>query len=175
MDNGDGQRAARNEAFREALRLLHQGQAEEAATLLRPLYERNPDDVEVALNLGGAYILQYRFDEAMPVLERAAQAAPDNESVWVNLAAARLGRLEESDEEKQNRAIAAYERALEANPAAPNVHYMLGLIYRGRKDNLRAAAHFTRALEQDPGDNDARRMLSSIAAESVRESNRKQE
>jgi tetratricopeptide (TPR) repeat protein len=167
MSDGNGKSTRRKETFQRGLRLLHEGRAAEAAPLLEDLYEKSPDDVEVALNLGGAYILQHRFGDAVEVLERAARLAPGNENVWVNLAAARLGPLAESDEAQQEGAIAAYEKALQANAAVPNVHYMLGLIYRSRRDNLRAAAHFTRALEQDPGDNDARRMLSAIAAESM--------
>lgn len=167
MNNGYEQGESRKEQFQQSLRLLHQGRATEAEPILQALYEANPDDPEVALNLGGAYILQQRHQEAVPILERAVQHAPDNESVWVNLAAARLGPLEESDEARQAHAIEAYEQALAANPNAANVHYMLGLIYRSRQDNMHAAAHFTRALEQNPGDNDARRMLAAIAADVV--------
>jgi tetratricopeptide (TPR) repeat protein len=167
MTDSNGYGESRKEQFQESLRLLHQGRASDAETILQALYESNPDDAEVALNLGGAYILQQRHQEALPILERAVHHAPENENVWVNLAAARLGPLETSDEAQQNHAIQAYEQALAANPNAANVHYMLGLIYRSRQDNMHAAAHFTRALEQNPGDNDARRMLSAIAADVV--------
>lgn len=164
MDGGNSD-AARPEAFGESIRLLHDGQAAEAIALLEPLYEQRPGDIEIALNLGGAYVLEQRYEAAAELLERAARQAPDNYNVWVNLAAARLGPLEESDEGQQRRAIEAYERALAVNPDVANVHYMLGLIYRSRGDNNRAAAHFTRALEQDPKDRDAQRMLAAIAAE----------
>lgn len=149
--------------FREGVRLLHAGQAGKAIALLEPLHKRRQQDVEVALNLGGAYILQQRYAEARQVLEPATAHAPDNANLWVNLAAARLGPLEESTREQQDEAIAAYQRALAANDQAANVHYMLGLIYRAREEELRAAAHFTRALEQNPEDRDAQRMLSAIA------------
>ncbi len=165
MTDGNGHSDSNAEQFRHSLRLMHKGQYEEAARLLEGLYNLDPQNVEYALNLGGAYILQRRYAEAAEILERAATDAPDNANVWVNLAAARLGPLEESNEEQQNHAIKAYEHALAANPEAPNVHYMLGLIYRSRHDKLRAVAHFTKALEQNPEDNDARRMLSAIAAE----------
>jgi tetratricopeptide (TPR) repeat protein len=165
MADGNGHSDSNAEQFRHSIRLLHQGRYEEAAHLLEALYQSEPDNAEYALNLGGAYIMQRRYAEAEEILERAAKEAPDNANVWVNLAAARLGPLEESSEAQQNHAIAAYEQALAANPEVANVHYMLGLIYRSRKDNLRAIAHFTRALEQNPQDNDARRMLSAIASE----------
>lgn len=165
MSKGNGHTDPLNDQFRRAIRLLHEGSYDEAIALLEALYEENPDHVEYALNLGGAYILQRRYEAAQQILEQAAQQAPDNANIWVNLAAARLGPLEESSEAQQRDAIEAYEQALAANPETPNVHYMLGLIYRSRKDNMRAVAHFTKALEQDPTDDDARRMLSAIAAE----------
>lgn len=171
MSEGNGQGDARPEAFQQGLRLLHEGRAEEAITLLEPLQARYPEDAEIALNLGGAYVLQGRYDAAREVLEQAARLAPDTVNVWVNLAAARLGPLAESDTTQQDEAILAYHQAIALNPSVPNVHYMLGLIYRRRKDDLRAAAHFTRALEQDPNDNDARRMLAAIAAASSRQRN----
>ena len=158
----------RPESYKESLRELHAGRAEHAALLLEPLYEATPTDVEVALHLGGAYVLMGRYDEAQEILEKAAILAPDNPNVWVNLAAARLGLLETSTENQQAGAVAAYEQALAVSPEVPNVHYMLGLIHRTRQDNLRAAAHFTRALEQDPNDRDAQMMLRAIARESAK-------
>ena len=165
MSEGNGKRE-RSEAFQTSIQLLHEGRSAEAMELLESLYEQNPGDIEVAMNLGGAYILQQRYQDARAVLETAARADPDNANIWVNLAAARLGPLEESNRAQQDDAIAAYERALAVRPDVVNVHYMLGLIYRARQDNLHAAAHFARALEQNPNDNDARRMLAAIAAES---------
>lgn len=156
----------RPESYTQSLRELHAGRAEHAALLLEPLYEENPNDVEVALHLGGAYVLMGRYDEAQAILEKTATLAPENPNVWVNLGAARLGLLETSSEAQQDGAVEAYQQALAVQPEVPNVHYMLGLIYRTRQDNLRAAAHFTRALEQDPNDRDAQLMLRAIARES---------
>lgn len=167
MSEGAPQDAAFNSAFREGLRLLNRGEAAAAAARLMPLHAQAPEDVEVALNLGGAYILLGRYEEASVILEQAAERDPENANLWVNVAAARLGPLEQSSDPQKDAAIQAYHRALAADPETPNVHYMLGLVHRSRQDNLRAAAHFTRALEQNPEDRDARRMLSAIASETV--------
>jgi tetratricopeptide (TPR) repeat protein len=129
---------------------------ERAAVLL-------PDDPDVAINLGGAYILQGRYNKAVTVLERASQATPDNAMVWTNLAAAYLGNLNLSGPQQQSKAIAAYERALQADPMAPNVHYNLGLIHNDRKDWLQAKTCFLLALQANPGDADARQWLARLA------------
>ena len=157
--NGKIKMPSFNDSFRQAMRLLYQGRIQEAATLLEPLYKRDPNNVEVAKNLSAGYILLKRYDEAQALLEKVVQIEPDNAEIWVNLGAARLGPLEKSSTQQQDLAIEAYHQALAVNPDVPNVHYMLGLIYRQRKEYLRAIAHFSRALEQDPNDKDARNML----------------
>ena len=59
----------------------------------------------------------------------------------------------------QEKAIRAYERALEIDPRAPNVHYHIGLIHKDRGDIEQAAYAFERALEVDPADRDAKYWL----------------
>ena len=157
--NGKVKQENLTERIRQAIRFLRQGRSQEAAALLEPLYKRNPDHVEIALNLGAVYILLKRYDEAEVCLEKATQIDPNHADIWVNLAAARLGDLEKSSRQQQDRAIEAYHQALAVKPDVANVHYMLGLIYRQRKEYLRAIAHFSRALEQNPNDQDARNML----------------
>jgi len=150
------------ELLNQGARLLSYHRPGEAAAALEQAYALQPDDVAVAINLGGAYVMQGRFSKAVPVLEAAAEREPDNPMVWTNLAAAYLGRLELSSPQMQDKAIAAFERALLADPQAPNVNYNLGLIYHARGDLKRASAHFWRALEVDPSDRDARLWLDRI-------------
>ena len=89
----------------------------------------DPGSIEVAINLGGAYVMQGRHEKAANVLEEASRREPKNVMIWINLAAAYLGRLEDSSEEGQLKAITAFEKALALNPEAPSVNYNLGLIY----------------------------------------------
>jgi tetratricopeptide (TPR) repeat protein len=142
-------------ALNEGAWLLRQNRAQEAMERLLPLYEMAPTHPDVAINLGGAYILQSKWNKAERVLSRAAQLHPDNVLIWINLGAAHLGRLELSGPQQQERAIRAYERALELDPQAPNVHYHLGLIYKDRGDLERAGAAFLQALRVNPADADA--------------------
>lgn len=151
-----------NELLGEGARLLAQNRPGEAAARLERAASLLPDDPDVAINLGGAYVLQRRYNKAVAVLERASRATPDNAMVWTNLAAAYLGSLELSGPQQQSKAIEAYERALQVDPAAPNVHYNLGLIYNDRQEHTQARLWFTRALEIDPGDRDARQWLARL-------------
>ena len=130
--------------------------------LLIEAHQLDPQNAAIAINLGGAYILQGKHALAVPVLEAASRLEPDNPMVWTNLAAAYLGKLPFATPERQDRAIAAFERALVLNPRAPHVHYNLGLIYLERNDTQRAAELFRDALDTDPSDRDAKRYLDSI-------------
>ena len=153
----------------ESARLLQQNQAGEAASQLEPLHAQAPHNADVAINLGGAYILQQKWQRAVDVLRPAAEANKENAMLWANLGAAELGQLERASPEQQARAIRAYERALQANGQAPNVHYHLGLIYRQRDELMRALAFFQRATEVNPADNDARYWLREITAQIAEE------
>ncbi len=146
----------------EGARLLMARRPGEAVPLLSRALELAPDNADAALNLGSAYILQGKHAQAVPVLEQAAQLDPHNATVWANLAAAYLGKLPFAERAQQDQAITAFEHALALNPAAPHVHYNLGLIYLERNDLFGAASHFQAALDTDPADADARLWLDRI-------------
>ena len=150
------------QALNESAQLLRQNRPGEAAALLEPLQQQAPGQVDVAINLGGAYILQRKWNKAVRVLQEAVAARPENVMLWTNLAAAHLGNLQTAGPRHQARAIAAYERALALDPAAPNVHYHLGLIYKERNDLANAARYFAEALAVAPHDRDARFWLDRV-------------
>ncbi|MBX3011994.1 MAG: tetratricopeptide repeat protein [Caldilineaceae bacterium] len=149
--------------LKDSARLLQQNRPGEAVTLLEPLYQHTPTHPDVAINLGGAYILQRKWDRAVRVLAKAAEAHPQNVMLWINLGAAHLGNIQTAGPKQQERAIYAYERALEVDPVAPNVHYHLGLIYKERGEFNRATAFFQRALEVSPADQDAIYWIDKLA------------
>lgn len=165
--NGDqgGIRQRAHRLLNEGARLLREQRPVEAANRLEQARRLDAASIEIALNLGGAYVMQARHADAVPILEAASRAAPDNVMVWINLAAAYLGHLETSDEQGQDKAIVAFERALALDPKAPSVNYNLGLIYKQRGETEKAAAHFWRALDVDPSDTDARLRLRQLGFE----------
>lgn len=154
---------------------LRQNQPQEAASLLEPLHAEDPTHPDVAINLGGAYILQRKWNRAVKILGKAAVANPENVMLWTNLAAAELGNLQTAGPRQQDRAIRAYERALQVDPSAPNVHYHLGLIYKERGELMRACAFFQRALEVNANDKDARYWITRLENLSVAEQRARQQ
>jgi tetratricopeptide (TPR) repeat protein len=152
-----------DQLFRQGTALLHQGQAVEATPLLQKAHELDPDHLDVAINLSGAYILSGKFKWAVPLLEEMSQRAPDNGMIWTNLGAAYLGNPILATAEQQLAAIAAFRRALDLNPIAPNVAYNLGLIYRDRKEYDEARHWFKEAIKANPHDRDARTNLERLA------------
>jgi Flp pilus assembly protein TadD len=145
-------------------KLLEQGRAREALPLLYLAASRRPDDIDAAVNLGGAHIMLGRFERAIAILEEAAGREPQNSKVWINLGAAYLGNRETATEEQQAEAIAAFERALALDPAAPSVNYNLGLIYRDQEELETALAHFRRAAAINPLDRDAGMLVHRLEA-----------
>ena len=148
--------------FRRGTELLQQGQPGQAVSLLQKAVELEPENMDAALNLSSAYILTKKFKNAVPILERLSEAYPHNAMVWTNLGAAYLGNPVLAREEEQLRAIAAFERALQADPVAPNVAYNIGLIYRDRREVEKAISWFERALQANPGDQDARNLIRKL-------------
>lgn len=142
--------------------LLQQGKAEEAIAKLELAYNLDNESVPTLINLGGAYVMAGRHREAVPLLETASEAEPYNVMIWINLGAAHLGNPVLATPEKQMRAIRAFERALELDPAAPNVHYNLGLIFVDRNETDLATAAFRKAVQVNPLDRDARYWLRKL-------------
>lgn len=151
-----------NHFLRRGSAYLQDGKPEEATRLLEKAYKMDPDNFDVALNLSGAYILTKQFKLAVPILESLSEGNPQNVMVWTNLGAAYLGNPVLARDAQQQLAISAFAKAYELNPATPNVAYNLGLVYRDRKEMNTAVSWFKRAVQANPNDQDARRLIERL-------------
>lgn len=145
--------------MKEATAFLEQGDGASAIPILERLAQLYPDDIGVAINLGGAYILAKQWKLAVEILEIATMHEPNDAAIWSNLGAAYLGTLMISTKDKQDKAIAAFQHAIEINPYYPNAHYNLGLIYEDRGELAEASEMFRKAIQVNPRDQDARNLL----------------
>jgi tetratricopeptide (TPR) repeat protein len=152
----DTDRDQAREKLNRGAKLLEQGRAQEALPHLERAHELDSTSVSILITLGGAYVVAGRHKEAVPLLEAAREAEPGNMMVWINLGAAYLGNPILATGEQQMQAIEAFEKALELNPAAPSVHYNLGLIFVDRDEPDLALAAFRKAVQTNPMDRDAR-------------------
>lgn len=148
--------------FKRGSEMLHRGQTARAVELLERAYQLNPSHVDTAVNLSGAYILTKKFKNALEVLESMSQQEPDHVMVWTNLGAAHLGNPILARDAEQQQAIAAFKKALEIDPVAPNVAYNIGLIYRDRGETEKAIHWFERAIQANPNDSDARSLADRL-------------
>lgn len=142
--------------------LLEQGRVEEAIPYLERAHGLDANSVPALINLGAAYIMAGRQRQAIPLLERARDAEPQNAMIWLNLGAAYLGVQVLATPEQQMQAIVAFQTALELNPAAPSVHYNLGLIFVDRHETDLAVAAFRKAIQTNPLDRDAHLWLKRL-------------
>lgn len=150
--------------LRAGTSLLRQGKAEDALPYLKEAFTLDADNLDAALNLSGAYILQSQFRKAVRILERLSEEEPDNPMVWTNLGAAYLGNRALAVSKHQMQAVEAFKRALELNPGAPNVAYNIGLIYKDRGETGEALRWFRKALQTNPRDEDARMLIRQLEA-----------
>ena len=142
--------------LKEGVNLIRAGRHDEAIKALEEAHRLLPNDPDIMLTLGGALILARKWNRAERFLQQAVKTHPENARMWLNLAAAILGRLELATRDRQDRAIEAYKQALRIDPVAPSAHYNIGLIHAERQDWDQAIQWFQEAVRANPADEDAR-------------------
>jgi Flp pilus assembly protein TadD len=101
----------------------------------------DPNDPQVHLHLGSAYIGLGRLGEAKQALETCLSVEPRNER-----ALAEMGRLL-ALQNRLDEAVAALQKAVEANPQFAEPHYYLAGIYMARGEMERSEAERRRFEE----------------------------
>jgi tetratricopeptide (TPR) repeat protein len=136
-----------------ALVLLARGQTREGVIELERLRDANASDPQAWIDLGHAYELSHRYDDALAAYDRAADVAPTSPigpregglraAAWGELPAARA-RLEEAVKRGDDRA---------------GTFHALGLVCLSQKDYDAARAAYLAGLAAKEGADDATNVL----------------
>ena len=111
------------------------GEVEAATTHFENVVEQWPEDRPALLRLAEMRLSAKRSEEAAEIFERVVSLDPRNAA-----AHAGLGRVA-SGQEDFAAAIAAFDRALELQPEARNLHYLLGVAHRRLGNREEAERH----------------------------------
>ncbi len=146
-----------------ALALARQGQGEEARELLEPFEERRFLLASVLRDMAEVCFLSGDTKEAFKNLQLAKKGGIDVEAVEALIQRegtpsppdVQVADLIEQAEAyyrtgKYDTARDLLGRAMEEKPREPQVHYWLGRVAAGEKDEEGARGHFERSLELDP-------------------------
>jgi len=118
--------------------------AQRALDALATVTEFGVQRTEVLYLTGLAYRTMQRYAEAVPPLLAAARCEPDSVPIWLVLGWCykRIDRLED--------AIAALERAMEANSQEAILHYNLACYWSLAGNVERAVQYLAQSFEIDP-------------------------
>ena len=111
---------------------------------LERAHEANPASLRIALNLGDAYHLALRLDEAEACYREALRTHPEHPSAVVRMAMVWHSRGADA------RAVKTIQEVLEELPDDQEAHYDLGIIYFSMQDVGAARAEWVKAARIDP-------------------------
>ncbi|MHC5049310.1 MAG: tetratricopeptide repeat protein [Planctomycetota bacterium] len=120
-----------------------QGRTDEAKEAYLDALRRHPTS-DVPIRSGLYYLAGKDWQNAVPLLREATEAAPRSAPAWFYLGFGRYAG------ESWGPAAVAFGRAVELAPQDANAHYYLGAATQKRGDGDAALEHFRRALKADP-------------------------
>ena len=100
----------------------------------------NPDNAAIHYNLGNAFLVKRRFDDATSHYQKALQLRPDYADVYENFGNALWQRG------KVDQAIEQWQQALSVRPDDPNLHASLGTALARNRLFEEAVAHYEKSL-----------------------------
>ncbi len=118
------------------------GDGKSAIESLYPLYQQNPQDTEILLNLGQAYLQTGHYTEAIDVLEQAEKLLPDKGEVAAQLALSRIGLGSRED------AIAGLKDTVESGDSRANSAALLLTILQFKNGDREAALSTIESLSR---------------------------
>jgi tetratricopeptide (TPR) repeat protein len=123
--------------------LARQGKAQETVACNREILALKPDCTQAHMNLGNAFVVLDRLDDAVGQFSRAYEIQPDpRECAYVGQLLAGKGRLEE--------AIAWYRRGLDRKRDDLGLHAGLGLLLADHGRPAEAEPHLRAVLGTEP-------------------------
>ncbi|HWR97103.1 MAG TPA: tetratricopeptide repeat protein [Candidatus Methanoperedens sp.] len=132
---------------------LREGKALEAAEGFQRAAAARPGEPGIWYDLGTALAAAGRHDEAAASFQRALELEPGTSAFWWGL----QGELALAGREGEARRVLG--NALQRFPDSAEFHADAGVLAARAGDLSEAEGHFTRALELNPGDENARRNL----------------
>jgi len=119
-------------------------------------YVDKPSAVQNLMYSGLDDVLDEKFEEAIPKLEKVLDAEPTYLSVWSTLGWTywRVDRIDD--------AISLWQKLLALDEDNPLPHELLGSAYVGTSDLGKAEKHLKRSIELDPTSVDSRLILSQV-------------
>lgn len=130
----------------QALKLEDQDRNAEAQPILRQLFLRYPQNLDVAEALGLCLAESGKLDAALPLLERVVRAAPHSAVAFANLGAAYLKR------DQPVKAVAALEKARALDPQNVETASSLGSAYLANHQPKQAVEVLAQASALKPQD-----------------------
>jgi tetratricopeptide (TPR) repeat protein len=127
----------------EALRLLNEGKATEAAIIVTGVFERHPESVDAAHLLALCQKRLGNFSAAITAFQSAQRLDPLNATIAGNLA----NLLSQMGD--RQRSVDTYLRALELNPDSPELLLNLGLTLLEQGKSEEAIDAFTAAIKKN--------------------------
>lgn len=108
------------------------------------LYEREPDDVDLMVDLGRIYRHLERYEDALKILEKAQASTEENDEILYNLAKT-YKRMRNYD-----KAAEYFARAIEIKPDHAHAYDRLGSLYALTGEVSKAIATYKEGLRVDP-------------------------
>lgn len=124
--------------------LYEEGRTKEALTEFQRLIKEDPSDREARARLVTALASLKRIREAEAVLNEVLKRNPKDLDALLQ-----RGELL-VDAGKYDQAEMDLNQVLQLQPIAPEIHYVLGRLYRARKQDLRYREELSKALELNP-------------------------
>lgn len=145
------------------------GKTEEAIRSYRKALHFNPRDLDLQHNLGNAYLELQRFEEAAGCYRRVLRALPDNAEIRAALCHALQSYGFQCHEQGMYlQAEAAYEEAIQHDPAVGAYHYNLGNAQRELGKAEAALQSYRQAQQLMPEDADVCNNLGNVLRETGR-------